>query len=78
MHNSGKTLEQLMAELPAPGTPHECRATQYADRPALQNYTCYIGQWTVHGPHDETLSGGRVVHCAGKTKNTVLRSQRPV
>jgi hypothetical protein len=56
-----------MAALPAPGTSHgDCKATY--DKP----YQCYVGQWTVHGPHDETLLSGRVAHCPGKTPDTVL------
>lgn len=57
-------LADLVSSLPAIDAPHTCTATR--------DLQCYVGQWTVHGPHDQTLRSGTVAHCPGKTAETVL------
>jgi len=70
------TREEFIQKLQAKAATHtECRADD-------GEHACYDGQWTLHGPHDyEVLranwrGGGKgIVHCPGKTPETVLGGQ---
>lgn len=67
--SSREKLLQSLAENPCDG-PEECEAAQEP---------CYAGQWTVHSPHHYEVhrmawrgGGTEMIHCPGKTKETVL------
>ena len=69
--------------LQEPEAEHDCHAVQDGPTERQQHlsrpHPCYGGQWTIHGPHDfqvqvqNWLGGGNaLVHCPGKTQETLL------